>query len=83
MKFSIKYFYGKYDKIRRERRIWSRLLKKFLMENVIFYAVIWVHREKYIPIVCPHMKKQTSGQQKDSRTIYEGFKIVCHRWVLK
>ena len=38
MKFFIKDFFGKCDQIRREVRIWSRLLKKFLMESFIFYA---------------------------------------------
>ena len=38
MKFSIKDFYSKYDRIRRKLRIWSHLLQKSLMEN-IFCAV--------------------------------------------
>ena len=36
MKFSIKGFSSKYGKL----RIWSRLLKKSLMENMIFCAVL-------------------------------------------
>ena len=39
MKFSIKNFFSKCDQIRSFLRIWSRLLKIFLMEN-IFCAVI-------------------------------------------
>ena len=39
MKFSIKDFFSKYDLIRSFLRIWSHLLKKFLMENFIFCAV--------------------------------------------
>ena len=39
MKFSTKDFFSKYDQIRRFLRIWSHLLKKPLMENVIFCAV--------------------------------------------
>ena len=39
MKFSIKDFFIKLDQIRRFLRIWSHLLKKFLMENFIFCAV--------------------------------------------
>ena len=39
MKFAIKDFFNKYDQIRRNLRIWSHLLKKFLMENFIFCAV--------------------------------------------
>ena len=40
MKFSIKDFFNKCDQIRRKLRIWSRLLKKSLMENFIFCAVV-------------------------------------------
>ena len=38
MRFSIKDFFSKYDKMRRKLRIWSHLLKKSLMENFIFCA---------------------------------------------
>ena len=40
MKFSIKDFFSKFDQIRKKLRIWSHLLKKCLMENFIFVAVI-------------------------------------------
>ena len=40
MKFSIKDFFSKCDQIRPKLRIWSHLLKKPLMENFIFCAVI-------------------------------------------
>ena len=40
MKFSIKDFFSKCDQISRNLRIWSHLLKKSLMENFIFCAVI-------------------------------------------
>ena len=39
MKFSIKDFFRKCDQIRSFQRIWSYLLKKFLIENFIFSAV--------------------------------------------
>ena len=39
MKFSIKDFFSKCDQIRSFLRIWSNLLKKSLMENLIFCAV--------------------------------------------
>ena len=42
MKFSIKDFFSKGDQIRSFLRIWSRLLKKSLMENFIFFTVITV-----------------------------------------
>ena len=50
MKFSIKDFFYKCDRICRKLRIWSRLLKNFVMENIIFCVVIWEHCEQYIPI---------------------------------
>ena len=40
MKFSIQDFFGKSDQIRSFLRIWSYLLKKSLMENFIFCAVL-------------------------------------------
>ena len=40
MKFSIKDFLSKCDQIHRKLRIWSYLLKKFLIENFIFCAVL-------------------------------------------
>ena len=39
IKFSIKDFFSKCDQIRRKLRIWSHLLNKFLIENLIFCAV--------------------------------------------
>ena len=36
MKFPIKDFFSKCNQIRRKPRIWSQLLKKFLMKNFIF-----------------------------------------------
>ena len=39
MKFSIKNFFSKCDQIRRKLPIWSHLLKKSLMENLIFFAL--------------------------------------------
>ena len=38
-KFSIKDFFGKCDQISRFLRIWSHLLKKYLMGSFIFCAV--------------------------------------------
>ena len=41
MKFSIKNLFSKYGQIRRNLQIWSHLLKKSLMNNFIFGAVIY------------------------------------------
>ena len=38
MKCSIKDLFNKCDQIHRKLRIWSHLLKKFLMENLILFA---------------------------------------------
>ena len=40
MKFSIKDFFSKCDQIRRKLRIWYYLLKKSLMENFSFCAIL-------------------------------------------
>ena len=40
MKFSIKDFFSKCDQIRSFLRIWSHLLKKSLMGNLIFCAFL-------------------------------------------
>ena len=40
---SVKDFFSKCDQIRRKLRIWSHLLKKSLMENFIFCAVLGYH----------------------------------------
>ena len=41
MKFSIKDLFSKYEQIHRKLWIWSHLLKKSLIENFIFCAVLW------------------------------------------
>ena len=46
MKFSIKDYISKCDQIHSFLRIWSHLLKKFLMENFIFsavYRILWLY----------------------------------------
>ena len=46
MKFSIKDFFSKCDQIHSLLRIWPHLLKKSLMENIIFCAM---HDGSYVP----------------------------------
>ena len=41
MKFSVKDFFSKCHQIRKKLRIWSHLLKKSLIENFIFCAVMF------------------------------------------
>ena len=57
MKFSIKDFFCKCDQIRRKLRIWSHLLKKFLMENFIFCAAILFYRNT---IICTIIEKENT-----------------------
>ena len=47
MKFFIKDFFSKFDQIRSFLRIWSHLVKKSLMENFIFCAVLQVTWETW------------------------------------
>ena len=51
MKFSVKNFFGKCDQIRRKLHIWSHLLKKPLMENLIFSVVSILVTSFFIGIV--------------------------------
>ena len=48
MKFSITDFFSKCDQICRKLRIWSHLLKKSLMENFIFCAVLQVFLSSFV-----------------------------------
>ena len=43
MKFSVKDYFSQWNQIRKKLRIWSGLLKKSLMENFIFCAVIYLY----------------------------------------
>ena len=53
MKLSIKDLFNKCDQIRRKLRIWSHLLKKSLMENFNFCAVIQPLRPCHLTILPP------------------------------
>ena len=46
MKFSINDFFSKCDQIHRKPRIWSYLLKKSLIENLIFCEVSLFYKSK-------------------------------------
>ena len=51
MKFSIMDFFSKCDQIRKFLRIWSHLLKKSLMENLIFLCSVYniiLHLQEYL-----------------------------------
>ena len=46
MKFSIKDFFSKCDQMHGKLRIWSHLLKKFLIENFILLCKVFQVRSK-------------------------------------
>ena len=58
IKFSIEDFFNKCDRIRRKLRIWSHLLKKFLMEN-LGAMLIWPTKDQ-IRLSMPDSFKNTS-----------------------
>ena len=51
MKFSINDFFSKCDQIRMKLRIWSHLLKKSLMGNFIFCAVIVLEKIIFVRMI--------------------------------
>ena len=56
MKFSIEDFFSKCDQICSFLRIWLNLLKKYLMENFIFCAGVWIVQKVFlfnVPILYP------------------------------
>ena len=59
IKFFIKDFFSKCDQIRRKLRIWSHLLKKSLMENFIFCAVIRNLHERCLRLLIYNDKKSS------------------------
>ena len=78
MKFSIKDLFSKCDQIRSFLRIWSHLLKKSLMENFIFCAVIGF-RFADKSSNCPNIKGWSVIRYKitDSYFVRLLFRIVC------
>ena len=63
MKFSIKDFFSKFDQIHSFQRICSYLLKKSVMENLIFCAVIetWFLRGMFLEAV-PKLLYKNAGR---------------------
>ena len=58
MQFSIKDFFGKCDQIRSFLRIWSHILKKYLMENLLFCAVVGYKSGKETPDIPTNINKK-------------------------
>ena len=69
MKFSIKAFFSKYDQIRSFLRIWSHLLKKSLMKNLIFHLVKKSLMENFI--FCAQLLKAQP-------LVYPKLRILCY-----
>ena len=83
MKFSIKNCFSKCDRIRSYQRIWSHLLKKSLMENFIFCAVIISDLLAFLVMMlfssfcCFSVSEQdTSRKLHDYEDIHEEFFLI-------
>ena len=79
MKFSIKDFFSECNQIRRKLRIWLYLLKKCLMENFIFFAVI-VPNLAQIDLLTYSLAMMLNGSVKSLRLkVLKPFKtIICN-----
>ena len=76
MKFSIKDFFSKCDQIRSFLRIWSHLLKKFLMENFIFCAVLKKNQSYYLryDVVSTLTRRHVStGRDESNEVVAKSF----------
>ena len=72
MKFSIKDFFSKCDPIRSFLRMWSRLLKKSLMENLIFCVM----RPKKILLPEMRVKKKNFTRAAEKKTLFDKFNWI-------
>ena len=70
MKFSIKDFFIKFDQI----RSWSHLLKKSLMENFIFCAVVLLYQLNFLKKVKSILKYRNKLKKKQTRL----YKLICY-----
>ena len=69
IKRSIEYFFSECDQVRRKLHIWSHLLKKSLMQNFVFFAVIYI-KFQGISRIKPHkiLYSRTYRTEKNLRT---------------
>ena len=75
MKISVKNFFSKCDQIRKKLRIWSHLLKKSLMENFIFCAVLQlVYENLFHCWVIKYVAKTNNTMPKAN---YKGSRMMC------
>ena len=68
--FFIKYFFSKCDQIRSFLQIWSHLLKKSLMENIIFCAVLIVTNLGGRQITADRNSKEFTKRKKRETETY-------------
>ena len=79
MKFSIKDFFSKCDQIHRILWIWSHFLKKSLMENFIFCAVLDACQEMWRgPILHISFNNETWDSYILSRGNFKYLKFMKH-----
>ena len=64
MKFSIKDIFSKFDQIHKNLRIWSHLLKKFLMENFIFCDMATNNNERLLKAAAEELQLRTKVDVK-------------------
>ena len=70
MKFSIKDFFSKCDQIHKKLRIWSHLLKKSLIENFIFCAMVINKKITHLmPMFKSQWKRKKTGFFKWSTSV--------------
>ena len=90
MKFSIRDFFSKCDQICSVLRIWSLILKKYLMENFIFCVQCKWQCSKLV--LAGMLPQSHCGDEKDKRiglsswlhyfTIYVLCSLLCACWAL-
>ena len=68
MKFSIKDFFSRCDQIRGFLRIWSHLLKKSSIENILFCAVLYLCCQKYSYLSSKRFTKKVDQKSPSSKT---------------
>ena len=81
MKFSIKNFFSKRDQIRRKLRILSHLLKKSLMENFIFHAVVSAQVYILLPACLRLAIVGTFGNRFNLTVFLVNLFYICKYWI--
>ena len=86
MTFSTNDFFIKYDKICSFLRIWSHLLKKFLMDNFILWTVLLLlffvveEETNLVPTPIPTKPPKVEAKPYVPRQIYGGLYVCLKYW---